>query len=193
MIFYTSDLHFGHLNILKWRTWAATIEEHNRTLIERWNETVGPEDEVIVLGDLVLGDRETNLPILGQLNGSIQLIPGNHDHVHPMHGQRKLDRWGPNYAPWVSVQPPVVRLPEWDLCHFPEDGDHTEEERYTGHRPERTPGRWLLHGHVHDLWKIDHERRRVNVGVDVWDFAPVPEERLLAIVQPGIDSAADDC
>ena len=33
---------------------------------------------------------------------------------------------------------------------------------------------WLLHGHVHERWR--QQGRMVNVGVDVWDLAPVPEE-----------------
>ena len=33
---------------------------------------------------------------------------------------------------------------------------------------------WLLHGHVHARWR--QQGRMVNVGVDVWDYTPVPEE-----------------
>ena len=51
-VFFTSDTHFGHQNILRFcdRPWA-TIAEHDQALIENWNDTV-PEDAVVVhLGD----------------------------------------------------------------------------------------------------------------------------------------------
>ena len=50
----------------------------NEALIERWNSVVGPEDEVYVLGDLMLG-MEDNIKYVKQLKGLIHVILGNHD------------------------------------------------------------------------------------------------------------------
>jgi len=36
----------------------------------------------------------------------------------------------------------------------------------------------MLCGHVHNLFKTLPDKKIVNVGVDVWDFAPVSEERI---------------
>src|SRR5208337_2080220 len=53
MRFWTADLHLSHTRILELcplRPWAD-LEAMNRGLVERWNQTVGPEDEVWVIGD----------------------------------------------------------------------------------------------------------------------------------------------
>ena len=52
-IFFTSDHHFGHTNILKFcNSPFNSIEQMNEELIKRWNEKIGPDDEVYHLGDL---------------------------------------------------------------------------------------------------------------------------------------------
>jgi calcineurin-like phosphoesterase family protein len=38
----------------------------------------------------------------------------------------------------------------------------------------------LIHGHVHNSWKVNG--RQINVGVDVWDFTPVSEADLSLLV-----------
>lgn len=83
MIYICSDLHFNHLNILKYEPETrpfATIEEMNEKLIENWNSVVTAEDTVYVLGDFFMG-MLTDIPkILNRLNAKeIILIRGNHD------------------------------------------------------------------------------------------------------------------
>lgn len=55
-IWFTSDTHFGHANIIKYcnRPYKDT-EEMNADLIKRWNSTVGKDDLVWHLGDFSLG------------------------------------------------------------------------------------------------------------------------------------------
>lgn len=80
MIFYTSDLHFGHKNIIKYDERSfSSIEEMNRILINNWNKRVMPGDTVYILGDfsLYLDAVEEFAP---KLNGQKHLILGNHDH-----------------------------------------------------------------------------------------------------------------
>lgn len=78
-----SDTHLGHANILQycpWRQqWARTIAEHDAAIISAWQAVVGPDDWVLHLGDLALGERQ-RLPMLRRaLPGRIALIRGNHD------------------------------------------------------------------------------------------------------------------
>lgn len=81
-IFVTSDLHFGHRNILKLGNGRpfATIEEHDEALIENWNKVVSAGDMVFILGDLSLrcdiAIVEANLK---RLKGQKHVISGNHD------------------------------------------------------------------------------------------------------------------
>lgn len=50
----------------------------NKAIIRKWNEVVGEEDDVYVLGDLVMGPEE-NLQMLRRLHGWLHIIRGNHD------------------------------------------------------------------------------------------------------------------
>lgn len=85
------------------------------------------------------------------------------------------------------------------LSHFPTSGDTQGDDRYAEYRPRTRPGkRWavefaaLLHGHVHNGWTmrtVRHGKRdlvEINVGVDVWDFAPVSSETLIALLRDGM-------
>ena len=80
-VFFTSDTHFGHANILKFCNRPyETVEEMNEKLIENWNSVVQPGDTVFHLGDFALNLPVENIAkILDRLNGKIHLIAGNHD------------------------------------------------------------------------------------------------------------------
>lgn len=47
-------------------------------IIKNWNELVAPDDDVYLLGDLMLNDNEHGMKCLGRLNGKLHLIRGNH-------------------------------------------------------------------------------------------------------------------
>lgn len=79
-IFLTSDTHFGHDREFLWGPRGFTsVEEHDKAVIKNWNEAVKPEDTVFHLGDVMLGDNDHGMNCLRQLNGTIYIIPGNHD------------------------------------------------------------------------------------------------------------------
>jgi hypothetical protein len=78
--FFTADTHFGDVLILRRRGRLALAAEHDGALITRWNETVGPEDEVWYLGDFAAGASWARCAeIFAGLNGIKRLIRGNHD------------------------------------------------------------------------------------------------------------------
>lgn len=79
-VFFTSDLHFGHRNIIRFcnRPWKTT-EEMDKALIENWNSVVGKNDIVFDLGDFAFAPNWRWKEILSQLNGKHYLILGNHD------------------------------------------------------------------------------------------------------------------
>ena len=79
-IFYIADLHFGHINCLAFDNRPfKNIEEHDNELIRRWNEAVGIDDEVWVLGDISWYNATKTIEIFNQLNGIKHLCTGNHD------------------------------------------------------------------------------------------------------------------
>ena len=78
-IFFTSDTHFGHSKIIDYcKRPFSSIEEHDKTLIQNWNNTVGQDDTVFHLGDFAYGNSQFIANIIKQLNGNIILIKGNH-------------------------------------------------------------------------------------------------------------------
>lgn len=186
--FYTSDCHFGHTNIIKFASRPFDSVPHmNESLIANWNETVTPDDTVMVLGDFVMGKKDETLPLVERLNGTIYLVPGNHDRVHPM--DKQCAKWTPIYeAVGINIVTPEVSVlddPFVTLCHFPFDGDSHHEDRYTELRP-RDEGQILFHGHVHEEWQV--RGRQINVGCDVWDFRPVTREQLLHAYERSLES-----
>lgn len=140
-LFYTSDLHFGHRNIIKFCSRPVRDERHMReVLIENWNRVVGKDDIVVDLGDLCWFDSNKEIQkIYKQLNGRIFQQMGNHDSKK---GFREL----PDHVELVDdITMYWVTLP----------GEPTVYEVVSSHLPLMTwPGRergksMNLFGHIH--------------------------------------------
>ena len=84
MIWLTSDLHLFHNQefIYKARGFDS-IEEMNTEIERLWNEVVDDDDEVYILGDLMVcgkgGSNEAGMGIVRRLKGKKHVILGNHD------------------------------------------------------------------------------------------------------------------
>jgi calcineurin-like phosphoesterase family protein len=153
-VFFTSDTHFGHAGArgLYRRPFAST-EEMDATMVARWNQAVGPDDDVWHLGDVAVGQGAARVAaLLDALHGRKHLVTGNNDPpattVQPG---------------WASVQPYAETLVDGVhlvLCHY-------------AFRTWRNSGRgWLnLHGHSHG--RQAPLPRQADVGVDCWAFRPV--------------------
>ncbi len=186
--FFTSDLHLGHANIIRYSARPfADVDEMDVALVDRWNETVGDEDDVWVLGDVAMGTLRDSLPLIELLRGRKVLVPGNHDRCWD--GNSKgVERWTQEYldAGFDEIRQGPVRLEVAGsdgrarsvlLAHFPYRGDSQDEDRFVDQRPPDDGHTLLLHGHVHESWKVNG--RMANVGVDVWDYRPVAESTLV--------------
>lgn len=80
MHYFISDLHFGHRNCLAFDNRPFnSIEENDETIIKNWNNTVGIDDDVYLLGDISWYNSTKTIEIFNNLNGHIHLIKGNHD------------------------------------------------------------------------------------------------------------------
>ena len=79
-VFFTSDTHWGHVNILEFCNRPyKNVEEMNYRLIDNWNKKVPADGLVFHLGDFAWGGYPFWKNIRDQLNGKIILIKGNHD------------------------------------------------------------------------------------------------------------------
>lgn len=83
-MWFTSDLHFGHKNIIKFcpetRPYKS-VEHMNESLIDTWNNRVESGDHIYVLGDFAFCTKGQLVDILAQLNGHIHIVLGNHDNI----------------------------------------------------------------------------------------------------------------
>ena len=184
--FFTADLHLGHRNIIEYCARPfADVDAMNVALVDRWNDTVGPGDEVIVLGDFAMGRIAETLPLARRLNGHKVLLAGNHDRCWSSH-RNGVDAAVERYLAagfdeiWQGTVPLEVAGTPVLACHFPYYGDSHDEDRYVAHRPIDLGG-WLLHGHVHERWQT--RDRMINVGVDVWGYAPVAEATIAELIR----------
>ena len=134
-IYFTSDTHFDHSNIIKYCSRPFKDVNHmNQLLITRWNETVPENGHVYHLGDFAFHNSVEQLEALrSRLNGKITLILGNHDNfkvydkarhlfedmVHIFNG-RQVER---HYQSDISlVLHPLPKVPIL-ICYWkPDDG-----------------------------------------------------------------------
>lgn len=157
-LFFTADQHFGHKNIIKYCNRPfSSVEEMNKVMVDRWNEVVGKDDTIYVLGDFIW-NRKLCKEIPPLLNGKIHFIPGNHDYKsYPDFNDNKI---------FPSSQ---ICQVNWNqqrivLCHYPM---LSWESSYHGS--------WHLHGHTHckiDYPSVTKDRLAFDVGVDGNNFYP---------------------
>jgi len=80
----TSDLHFGHKNIMKFcpqtrARFRDDVNYMNNAMAEEWNHKVQPNDLVYILGDVAFMSGSDAGRMIKRLNGKKILIEGNHD------------------------------------------------------------------------------------------------------------------
>jgi len=157
--FFTADTHFGdHRTINIQRRAFENVAVMDQLLIERWNATVGVDDEVWHLGDVARRPADV-APLLARLNGTKHLVRGNNDPDATLAAQG-----------WASVQD-YVELEEdarkLVLCHYP-------------FRSWNAQGRGAINLHGHSHGRLKPMPRQYDVGVDARDFAPVTVQQLIA-------------
>lgn len=186
MVYFTSDHHFDHFNVIKYCSRPYTTrEEMNADLITRWNNRVQPEDTVYYLGDFSLS-LASALSIPAQLNGKKILVSGNHDYTHPSHRKYRqginIEKYLQNGWDEVCLEK-TITLGDYEILlnHLPYSAD---EYGYKLDKFRPKSDKILLCGHVHEKWRTRTEPRlMINVGVDVWDYTPVSEEEVLGEVR----------
>lgn len=135
----------------------------NRALIDKWNQVVGPKDEVWFLGDFGFhpaGVDSDELPwIFAALHGRKHLVVGNHDAKNK---QVLRLAWG-ELEDLKDIKVAKQRI---TLCHYP-----------LTTWPASHYGSIQLHGHCHGTLQ-DKRPKRFDVGVDVEPF-PISLEQVV--------------
>ena len=158
-IFVIGDTHFGHENILKFKSGDAylrnfsSIKEHDECICDNWLSVVRDNDIVYVLGDVYFKDPSA----LSRLNGRKRLILGNHDNPRDQNLRcfQKIQMWR--------------MFPEYEcvLTHVPIYIDHKARYSYN------------IHGHIHDKTLLSYDH--FCVSCEQINYTPVKIQDVLNV------------
>lgn len=199
-IFFTSDTHFGHANIIDFcKRPFSSVEEMDQKLIENWNNVVGPKDYIFHLGDFCFKGTQYWDKILDQLNGYKFLIIGNHDLHNLKDGTMYKFDWV-GFQAYLQIEKQSIYLNHYPfLCY---GGSYRESNSV-----------WQLFGHVHSQkshYDIEHindpEVKEIlskdvlrlqylfptqyDVGVDNNDYTPVSWEQVKEKINKQVEDYA---
>ncbi len=173
MIYFTADTHFFHSNIIRLANRPfPNLDSMHRTLIQYWNASVRPGDEIYILGDFMFqGSGADARQLLQKLNGTKYLIRGNHD--------KFLDDGDFDVSAFAWVKDYYAlnyKKLKFVLFHYP----ILEWQGYFGDAIH-------LYGHVHNSGENPEQAERLrvlgnrayHVGVDENNFCPVSIEEII--------------
>lgn len=180
-IFFTSDTHFFHQNIIKYCNRPFnSLEEMHMFLISYWNKRISKKDRVYHLGDLSLASAESSREVIQKLNGKIYLCCGSHD--RRMRYCRDLfEDLQESYLININAFPKIIKAGEGGYIKYTHK---TYQKIFLSHYchlvwPYSQHGSWHLFGHSHGTLNeyAEQESKRRNtllldVGVDSHDFKP---------------------
>lgn len=191
MIWFSSDLHLLHANIILYcdrNRWLCNNDLNNNgewinreiaeqraiemtdDLIDNWNSVIGKNDHVYYLGDFAfVKDIDSLNRLTERINGRIHLIRGNHDHRIVRKSNRFEDV---SDLKTVEINGKIVvlchyALAVWDRKHY---------------------GSWCLCGHSHGTYKPALPGNIENglildVGVDVWNYYPISFDKVYEVLK----------
>lgn len=162
----------------------------DEVIIANWNSVVSPDDTVLHLGDVALGNIDKSLAKVSRLNGYKICVMGNHDRPFMRAGKGDERDWIARYMEhfqevWGWRDRNMINLNgvEFVVSHFPYTGDHTPTDRHADARPVDDGITPLIHGHTHirDQHRTVSENGtpQIHVGQDAWNFTPVHEDEIM--------------
>lgn len=134
-IWFISDTHFFHTNVLKFQDDAGALIrpgfvntwDMNERMVSNWNKVVNTGDHVYHLGDVTFRYDRPFRELIHELKGRKRLVVGNHDDVKQMHLYfEKIMLW----RNWNDL--PIV------FSHIPLREDQMRKRTFNGH------------GHIHE-------------------------------------------
>jgi calcineurin-like phosphoesterase family protein len=162
-VYFTSDHHFGHKNILKFESRPfEDVHQMNEAMIQRWNSVVGNGDTIFHLGDFSFLNFDATKDILARLNGYKILILGNHD-------RGRGRSWWLNAGFDEVSEYPLIYKDFFFLTHEP--------MYMNKHMPFVN-----VHGHIHG--QKYEGNSYFNICVEHWDYKPLSFEEIKAAVVP---------
>jgi calcineurin-like phosphoesterase family protein len=154
-VWFTSDLHLGHRNIIRYCNRPFdSVEDMDATLLANLNSKVRETDILYFLGDFCLGGADQARLYRDRIIcRNIHMIEGNHDPT-----LRELTGAFCSWNQMAEIRAGGQRIV---LCHY---------AMRVWHHSSR--GVWHFYGHSHGKLPDDPTSLSIDVGVDSHDFRP---------------------
>ena len=169
MIYYTSDLHLGHENVIFFdKRPFKDRDEMDRVLIDNWNSRVEKDDTVYIVGDFCYRSGYSADWYLKKMKGHKVLIIGNHDGA--------VLKNSVALSMFDSVEK-MMEIKDGDkricLCHYP-------IAEWDGFFHET----WHIYGHIHNNKNasndyMKNQKRALNAGCMINSYMPVSFDELV--------------
>lgn len=165
MIWFTSDEHYGHRNIIKYCDRPfADVDEMDKTLISNHNSVVRQDDMVIHAGDFTLMRKREDVQkkYVRHLNGKHVFLMGSHDYW--------LKGWGVSQIWETKIQKKYVvvchyAMRVWARSHY---------------------NAFQLYGHSHG--NLEPVGKQWDIGVDNNNFFPLSSTQIINIMEKRPDN-----
>lgn len=174
MIWLTSDLHLFHDKSFIYEPRGfSSVEEMNEAIERNWNELINDDDEVYVLGDLMVGGKtfsnNAGMEVVRRLKGKKHIIIGNHDTITRIKlYQQEKSIVDVQYATMMRY-----KGRSHYLSHYP---------TFTNDLKNEKPSEWIFnfHGHIHTKERFFQGIPFMyNVALDAHDNKPVSLDEAL--------------
>ena len=163
-IFFTSDQHFYHKNVIKYCNRPFnSVEEMNEEIILRFNSVINNNDLCYFIGDVAfIHSVKETIMLLKKLNGFKILIVGSHDEV-----TKNVNGIFVKKTPLLQIK---YNKNQITLCHYNMrvwPASHYNSIQLFGHS----------HGNLNPVGK------QYDVGVDSNNFSPIHIDDVLKIIE----------
>lgn len=186
-IYFTSDWHLGHANVINFSKRPFTdLDNMHAALISNFNKIVTPDSVTYFLGDIVFLGSEKSKELIDQLNGTKILVLGNHD-------KGVESSYNSGFDVVLNSATIFIEQEKVTLSHYPLVGLYRENTEKMKNRTEgegwhgefrhtaagftvKNEGQFHLHGHIHSPNSGQSTRtlgRQFDVGVDANNYRPV--------------------
>lgn len=158
-VWFTSDTHFGHANIIRYCNRPfSSVQEMDDGIISNFNSVISEDDTVFHLGDFCFGNASYYLK---KLKGNFTFIKGNHD--------KALDGFSNVYNGFYECK---VNNKSFTLCHY---AMKIWNKSHFGY--------YHLYGHSHGTLPDDPNSLSFDVGVDTNNFYPYSFDQVVTIMK----------
>lgn len=179
-VFFTSDLHFGHeKEFLFGPRGFDSVSSHASGIIQNWNSVVTEEDDVYVLGDMMLNDDDFGIACIKALKGKIHIIVGNHDSAKRIEKYEEIHNVvSVSFADRVKINGFT-----FFLSHYPTITSNSDEDKPIKARVINLCG----HTHTKDRFADMDKGFIYHVELDAHNNTPVTAEEIIKDIKKWVE------